>query len=105
VEWLFKYDFMCVGLSERLIKSRRMRWAGLLACRGEERKVYKVCVGKLAGKRTLRRIRHRWEDGIKMDLTEIGWECVERIDLADDREWWWAVVSMVINPWVLAPPI
>jgi hypothetical protein len=40
-----------------------------------------------------------------MDLTEIGWEGVERIDLAEDREWWRAVVSTVINLWVLAPRI
>jgi hypothetical protein len=40
---------------------------------GEERKVYKVLVGKPEGKRMLRRPRHRWEDGIRMDLREIGW--------------------------------
>jgi hypothetical protein len=40
---------------------------------GEERKVYKVLVGKPEGKIPLRRLRHRWEDGIRMDLGEIGW--------------------------------
>jgi hypothetical protein len=39
---------------------------------GEERKVHKVLVGKPEGKRPLRRPRHRWEDGIRMDLREIG---------------------------------
>jgi hypothetical protein len=39
----------------------------------ERRKVYKVLVGKLEGKRSLRRPRHRWEDGIRMDLRKIGW--------------------------------
>jgi hypothetical protein len=43
-----------------------------VACMGEERKLYKVLVGKSEGKRPLRRLRHRWEDGIKMDFEEIG---------------------------------
>jgi hypothetical protein len=42
---------------------------------GEERKVYRVLVGKPEGKRPLRRPRHRCEDGIRMDLREIGWGC------------------------------
>jgi hypothetical protein len=46
-----------------------MGWVGHFACMGEERKVYKVLVGKPEGKRPL-----RWEDGIRMDLREIGWE-------------------------------
>jgi hypothetical protein len=57
----------------RQIKSRLMRWAGHMAHVGEERKVYKVLVGKPEGKRPLRRPRHRWEDGIRMDLRKIGW--------------------------------
>jgi hypothetical protein len=57
----------------RQIKSRRMWWAGHVACMGEEIKVYKVLVGKPEGKRSLGRPRRRWEDGIKMDLREIGW--------------------------------
>jgi hypothetical protein len=50
------------------IKSRRMRWVGHVACMEEERKVYMVLVGKSEGKRPLERPRHRWEDGIRMDL-------------------------------------
>jgi hypothetical protein len=57
----------------RQIKSRRMRWAGHVARMGEERKVYKVLVGKPAGKRSLGRLRRRWEDGIRTDLREIAW--------------------------------
>jgi hypothetical protein len=57
----------------RQIKSRRMWWAGHVARMGEERKVYRVLVGKPEGKRPLERPRRRWEDGIKMDLREIGW--------------------------------
>jgi hypothetical protein len=53
-------------------KSRRMRWAGHVARMGEERKLYKVWVGKPEGKRPLARPRRKWEDGIRMDLGEIG---------------------------------
>jgi hypothetical protein len=56
----------------RQIKSRQIRWAGHVARMREERKVYKVLVGKSEGKRPLGRPRHRWEDGIKMDRREIG---------------------------------
>jgi hypothetical protein len=56
----------------RQMKSRRMRWAGHVARMGEERKVYKVLVGKPEGKRPLGRPRRRWEDGIRMDVREIG---------------------------------
>jgi hypothetical protein len=69
---------------------------------GEERKVYKVLVGKPKGKRSLGRPRRRWEDGIRMDLKEIilggDW-----IRLAQDRDRWRAVVSAVMNLRVLAP--
>jgi hypothetical protein len=56
----------------RQVKSRRMRWAGHVARMGEERKVYKVLVGKPEGKRPLGRPRRRWEDGIRMCLRETG---------------------------------
>jgi hypothetical protein len=60
----------------RQVKSRRMRWAGHVARMGEERKVYKVLVGKPEGKRPLGRPRCRWEDGIRMDLRErLAWGC------------------------------
>jgi hypothetical protein len=55
----------------RQVKSRRMKWAGHVARMGEERKVYKVLVGKPEGKRPLGRPRRRWKDGIRMDLREI----------------------------------
>jgi hypothetical protein len=60
----------------RQIKSRRMRWAGHVARMGEGRSLYRVLVGKPEGKRPLERPRLRWEDGIKMELREIGWEGV-----------------------------
>jgi hypothetical protein len=56
----------------RVIESRRMRWAGHVACMGERRGVYRVLVGKTEGKRTLGRPRRRWKDYIKMDLQEVG---------------------------------
>jgi hypothetical protein len=52
---------------------------------GEERKVYKVLVGKPEGKRPLGRLRRRWEDGIRMDLREIGLGGVDWIRLSQDR--------------------
>jgi hypothetical protein len=56
----------------RVIKSRRMRWAGLVARMGERRSVYRVLVRKPEGKRPLWRPRRRWEDNIKIELQEVG---------------------------------
>jgi hypothetical protein len=70
---------------------------------GREEKVYMVLVVKPDGKRPLRRPEPRWEDSIKMDLRESGWEGVEWIHLAQDRDWWWAVVNAVMNLRVLVP--
>jgi hypothetical protein len=81
----------------RQIKSRRMRWAGHVARMGEERKLYKVLVGKPEGKRPPGRRRRRWEDGIRMNLREIGWRGVDWIRLAPDRDRWRAVVNAVMN--------
>jgi hypothetical protein len=69
----------------------------------ERRELYKVFMGKLEGKRPLGRPRHRREDGIRMDLREIGLRGVDWIRLAEDRDRWWAVVSAVMNLWVLVP--
>jgi hypothetical protein len=63
------------------IKSRRMRWAGHVAHMGKERNMYKVLMGKPEGKRPLERPRHGWEDGIRIDLREIGWGSVDWIQL------------------------
>jgi hypothetical protein len=70
---------------------------------GEERNVYKVLVGKPKGRRPLGRPRHRWEDGVRMDIREIGVGGVNWIRLAQDRDRWRAVVSAVMNLRVLAP--
>jgi hypothetical protein len=68
----------------RIIKSRRMRWAGHVARMGE-RNVYRLLVGKPERKRPLGRRRRRWVDNIKMDLLEIGVSVVDWIGLAQDR--------------------
>jgi hypothetical protein len=61
----------------RIIKSRRMRWAGHVARMGERRNAYGLLVGKPEGKRPLGRPRHRWVDNIRMDLGEAGWRDVD----------------------------
>jgi hypothetical protein len=61
----------------RMIKSKRMRWAGHVARMGETRKAYRILVGKSEGKRSLGRPRRRWVDNIKMDLRDIGWNGVD----------------------------
>jgi hypothetical protein len=87
----------------RQIKSRRKRWVGHVARMREERKLYKVFMVKSEVKRPLGRPRRRWEDGIRMDLRDIGLGGVDWIRLAQDRDWWRAVVSAVMNLRVLAP--
>jgi hypothetical protein len=61
----------------RIIKSRRMRWAGHVARMGEKRNAYRLLVGKPVGKRPLGRPRPRWVDNIRMDLGEVGWGDVD----------------------------
>jgi hypothetical protein len=87
----------------RQIKSRRMRWAGHVARMGEGRNLHRVLVGKPEGERPLGTPRSRLEDGIKMDLREIGGGGVEWIHLALGRDCWRAVVNAVMNLRVLAP--
>jgi hypothetical protein len=79
-----------------------MRWAGHVARMGEERKVYRVLVEKPEGKRPLGRLKRRWEDGIRMEIKETGWGCVDWIRLAEDRDRWRAVVNALMNLRVLA---
>jgi len=65
-----------------------MRWAGYVACMGEERGVYRVLVGKLDGKKPLGRPRRRWVDNIRMDVQEMGCVYMDWIGLAQDRDRW-----------------
>jgi hypothetical protein len=64
---------------------------------GEGRGAYRVLVGRPEGRRPLGRPKRRWKDNIKMDLQEVGWEGVDWIDMAQDRDRWRAVVSAVMN--------
>ena len=64
---------------------------------GQGRGVYRVLVGKTERKRPLRRPRRRWKDNIKMDLQEVGGGCGDWMELAQDRDRWWALVSTVMN--------
>ena len=81
----------------RVIKSRRMRWAGHVARMGEERGAYRVLVGEPDGKRALGRSRRRWVDNIRMDLQEVGCGYVDWIGLVQDRDRWRTLVSAVMN--------
>ena len=77
----------------QVVKSRRMRWAGHVVRMGEERGVHRVLVGKPEEKRP----RRRWEDNIKMDLQEVGGGGGDWMELAQDRDRWWALVNTVMN--------
>jgi hypothetical protein len=83
-----------------VIKTRRIRWMGHVACISQRRKAHRAVLGKPEGEKLLRGSRYRWEDNVKMDFKETGWEDVDWIDLAQDRETQWAVVDMVTNLWI-----
>ena len=90
-------DLYCSPNIVRVLKSRRMRWAGHVARMGEERGVYRVLVGKPEGKRPLGRPGRRWVDNIKVDLQEVGFRYMDWIGLAQDRDRWRTLVSAVMN--------
>ena len=81
----------------RVIKSRRMRWAGHVARTGDKRGVFRVLVGKPEGKKPLGRPKRRWEDNIKVDLQEVGCGGMDWIELSQDRERWRALLNAVMN--------
>jgi hypothetical protein len=81
----------------RVIKARRMRWAGHVARVGVVRGAYNILIGRPEGRRPLGRPRRRWEDNIKMDLRETGFEDVDWIHWAQDRDRWRALVNTVMN--------
>jgi hypothetical protein len=89
------HDLYCSPNIVHMIKSRRMRWAGRVACMGEG-----VLGGKGEGKRPLGRPRRRWEFNIKMDLQEVGCRSVNWIELVQDRDRWQALVNAVMSLWV-----
>jgi hypothetical protein len=81
----------------RVIKLRRVRWAGHVARMGKGRGVYRVLFRRPEGKRPLGRPRRRWEDNIKLDLRETGIDGANWIQLAQDRVQWRAFVNTVMN--------
>jgi hypothetical protein len=81
----------------RIMKSRRMTWAGHVARMEEKRNAYKLLVGEPEGKRPLRRPRRRSVGNIKMNLLDIVWGGVDLISLAQDRDKWRALVNAVMN--------
>ena len=93
----------------RVVKSRRMRWAGHVARMGQGRGLYRVLVGKPEGKWPLGRPRRRWEDNIKMDLQEVGGGCGDWMELAQDRDRWRVmnlrVPKMRGISWLAAEPV
>jgi transcription termination factor 2 len=70
-------------------KSRRMRWAGHVARMGETRNPYRIFPQG--------RPRRKWVDNIRIDLREIGWDGMDWIDLAQDRDQWRGLVNTVMN--------
>ncbi|KAJ4428734.1 hypothetical protein ANN_25727 [Periplaneta americana] len=81
----------------RNIKSRRLRLAGHVARMGESRNAYRVLVGRPEVIRPLGRPRRRWEDNIKMDLREVGYDDREWINIAQDRDQWRSYVKAAMN--------
>jgi len=84
----------------RVIKSRRMSWAGHVARMVESRCFYRVSVGRPECQRPLERPRPRWEYNIKMDLREIGIDVSNLTQLAQNRVQWWAFLNTMMNLWV-----
>jgi hypothetical protein len=91
------YALYCSPNIIRVMKSRRLTWAGHVARMGERRGAYRGLVGKPEGRRPLGRPRRRWEDNIKMDLREVKWRGMDWINLAQDRDRWRALVNAVMN--------
>jgi hypothetical protein len=90
-------DLYCSANIVRVVKSRRMRWAGHVGLMGEGRGVYRILVGEPERRRPLGRPRRRWEDNIKTDLQEVGCGSMEWIGLVQDRDRWQALVNVVMN--------
>ena len=90
-------DLYCSPNIVRVIKLKRMRWAGHVARIGEERGMYRVLVRKPEGRKPLGRPRLRWVDNIRMYLQEVGSGYMDWIALAQDRDRWRTLANAVMN--------
>jgi hypothetical protein len=81
----------------RGIKSRRLRWAGQVAEIEEGRSAFKILKGKPTGKRSLGRLRHRWEESFRMNLEDIGINAGNWVDSAQDGNFWRTLVKAALN--------
>ena len=81
----------------RVIKSRKLRWAGHEPRMAEGRSTFKILTGTPTGKRPLGRPRRRWEGNIRMDLKEIGIDTRNWVDSAQDRDYWRALVNSALD--------
>jgi hypothetical protein len=90
------HDLYSSPITIRIIKSKRMGWAGHIA-QMEKKNVHRLLVGKPEGRRLLRKPRCSWVDNIRMDLGEVGWGDVDWIGLVQDRNRWRALVNSVSN--------
>jgi hypothetical protein len=93
----FWWELISLASIVRMIKARRMRWAGHVAHMGEVRGAYNILVGRPEGRRPLERPRRRWEDNIKMNLWKTGFWDVDWIHLAQDTDRLRAPVNTVMN--------
>jgi hypothetical protein len=84
----------------RVVKSRRMRWTGHVARMRAGRGVLRILVGKPEGKSPLGRPSRCWKINIMMDLLLVGGGWGDWMELAQDRDRWWALVSAVMDFWV-----
>jgi hypothetical protein len=91
------HDLYCSPNVIGMIRSIRMKWVGHVACMGEGRGTYRVLFGKPEGKKPHARPRRRWEDNIKMDIQDVGFESIDWIDLDQDRDKWRALVKAVMK--------
>jgi hypothetical protein len=88
-----------VACHKAVISQRRVRWVRYVARMGKKINAYRILVGKPDGKRPLGRPRHRLVVNINIDLREIGWNVMDWIDLAQDkdRDQWRALVNTIMN--------
>jgi hypothetical protein len=84
----------------RVIRSKIFRWAVHVARIEESRSAFKILTGKPTGMRLLGRPRCRWENNIRKDLKEIGINTRIWVDLAQDKDYWRALVNVALNLWI-----